>query len=199
MLEQYKAIIFDMDGTLVDSGKVHEIAWTETLEEYGIPVDRALMRSLAGVPTKETINILLDHFNIESAVGLDQMNAYKEAVVKTLLKSHVKPTALADQVHKYYQRKPMSIGTGAYTAEAELILELCGLTQYVGPIVGADQVKSPKPAPDTFLLCAQLMGVDPAECVVLEDSKLGLQAAKDAGMVGIDVLETFGITNDYFL
>ena len=57
MYDHYEALIFDMDGTLVDSGQLHEFAWTTTLENYGIPIDRLFMRSLAGVPTKGTIEI----------------------------------------------------------------------------------------------------------------------------------------------
>ena len=93
----------------------------------------------------------------------------------------------------------MAVGTGAYTEEANTILKLCGLDQYVSAVVGADQVINPKPAPDTFLRCAELLGVTPEHCVVFEDSKLGLQAAASAGMVGIDVLLVHDIANDYFL
>lgn len=199
MLDQYQAIIFDMDGTLVDSGKVHEIAWTETLNKYGIPVDRPLMRSLAGVPTKGTLEHLIAHFNCQVSASLEAMNAFKEEVVKQHLHEYVKPTSLIDIALKYHGLKPMSVGTGAYTDEAEMILELCGLKHMVSPIVGADLVAKPKPAPDTFLLCAEGMGVAPEHCVVLEDSKLGLEAARTAGMAAIDVLEVFGVANDYFL
>jgi beta-phosphoglucomutase-like phosphatase (HAD superfamily) len=64
MYDHYDALIFDMDGTLVDSGQLHEFAWSEMLSHYGIPLDRLFMRSLAGVPTKGTIEILLEKFNI---------------------------------------------------------------------------------------------------------------------------------------
>lgn len=69
----------------------------------------------------------------------------------------------------------------------------------MGAVVGADQVAAPKPAPDTFLHCAELMQVAPERCVVFEDSVLGLEAAERAGMIGIDVLQAYGIQNDYFL
>ena len=65
--------------------------------------------------------------------------------------------------------------------------------------MGADQVANPKPAPDTFLRCAELLGVDARQCVVFEDSQLGLEAAARAGMVGIDVLLIHQISNDYYL
>ena len=199
MYDQYAALIFDMDGTLVDSGQLHEYAWTATLKKYGIPIDRPLMRSLAGVPTKGTIEILLEKFGITASASLDEMNDFKEQVVHDSMHLYVKPTALIDVAQRYHGKKPMAIGTGAYTEEANKILALCGLDKYIDVVVGADQVQNPKPAPDTFLRCAELLGIDPAQCVVFEDSKLGLQAAASAGMAGIDVLLVHAIENDYFL
>lgn len=199
MYDQYEALIFDMDGTLVDSGQLHEFAWTETLNKYGIPIDRQYMRSLAGVPTKGTIELLLAKFNLTVAASLDEMNDFKEQVVHENMHKYVKPTALMEVAQRYYGIKPMAVGTGAYTQEAESILKICGLDKYVSAVVGADQVENPKPAPDTFLRCAELLGVDPTKCVVFEDSKLGLQAAASAGMAGIDVLLVHAIENDYYL
>lgn len=199
MYDQYAALIFDMDGTLVDSGQLHEFAWTAMLNKYGIPIDRPLMRSLAGVPTKGTIEILLEKFNVKVEASLDEMNDFKEQVVHDNMHKYVKPTALIEVAQRYHGKKPMAIGTGAYTQEATTILGLCGLDKYIQVVVGADQVQNPKPAPDTFLRCAELLGVEATQCVVFEDSKLGLQAAASAGMAGIDVLLVHAVENDYFL
>ncbi len=199
MYDQYAALIFDMDGTLVDSWQLHEFAWTAMLNKYGIPIDRPLMRSLAGVPTKGTIEILLEKFNLKVEASLDEMNDFKEQVVHDNMHKYVKPTALIEVAQRYHGKKPMAIGTGAYTQEATTILGLCGLDKYIQVVVGADQVQNPKPAPDTFLRCAELLGVDATQCVVFEDSKLGLQAAASAGMAGIDVLLVHAVENDYFL
>lgn len=199
MYDNYDALIFDMDGTLVDSGPLHERGWLVALEKYSVPLDRVLMRSLAGVPTKETFDILLKSFGLKSRFSVEEMSAFKEHWVLENLPDYVKPTALADVVMKYHGKKRMAVGTGAQTAEAELALKLCGLADSMEVIVGADQVTRPKPAPDTFLRCAALLKVPPANCVVFEDSKVGLQAAASAGMAGVDVWLAHEIKNDYFL
>lgn len=199
MYDGFAALIFDMDGTLVDSGQLHEMAWIETLNHYSIPLDRALMRSLAGVPTLGTIEILLEKFQVRTTTPAAEIHHFKQRLVSENVASLVKPTALLDIVRRYHGKKPMAVGTGAQTAEALHILELCGLDQYVQTVVGADQVANPKPAPDTFLRCAELLGVSPRDCVVFEDAKLGMQAAVSAGMTVVDVQAELQIHNDYFL
>lgn len=199
MYDEFDALIFDMDGTLVDSGQLHEHAWTAMLNHYGIPVDRALMRSLAGVPTKATIEVVLKAFSLNAPASLDEMNAFKEDMVRRHMQEHVKPTTLIELVRHYHGKKKMAVGTGASTEEALIILRICKLDSLLDAIVGADQVANPKPAPDIFLRCATLMNVKPDSCVVFEDSKLGLQAAVNAGMKAVDVLETHRVVNEYFL
>jgi len=199
MYDEFDALIFDMDGTLVDSGRLHEHAWITMLTRYGIPVDRKLMRSLAGVPTRETIEILLKSYSMRAPASLNEMNEHKELLVRENMHQFVKPTALIQLIKKYHGVKPMAVGTGASTVEAQSILKICKLDKFLDAIVGADQVANPKPAPDIFLRCAELMAVNANNCVVFEDSTLGLQAAQSAGMKAIDVLETHQIVNEYFL
>lgn len=199
MYDGFAALIFDMDGTLVDSGQLHEMAWIETLNHYSIPIDRALMRSLAGVPTLGTVEILLDKFQVRTTTPTAKIHEFKERFVRANVTNMIKPTALLDIVQRYHGVQPMAVGTGAQTEEALHILEICGLDKYLSVVVGADQVTHPKPAPDTFLRCAELLGVPPEHCVVFEDAKLGMDAATRAGMTVVDVQAELHIHNDYFL
>jgi beta-phosphoglucomutase-like phosphatase (HAD superfamily) len=199
MFENYDAFIFDMDGTLVDSGKLHEDAWIRTLTVFGIPIDRTLMRSLCGVSTLRTLLLLIERFDIQASASADEMTDYKESLVISSSAQNLKPTRLHTIVKRYSGKRLMSIGTGANTTEATTILSRCGLDNDIHYVVGADRVINPKPAPDTFLLCAELMGVAPSKCLVFEDAPLGIQAAKAANMCVIDVFKRFRIENNYFL
>jgi len=183
----------------VASGQLHEQAWLLTFKKYGIPIDRVLMRSLSGVSTIATIEILIKKFDVKSEANASEICHFKEQCVKETIYHMVKPTALFEIVKRYHGKKPMAVGTGANTEEAKAILAACGLDIYIAVVVGTDQVQHPKPAPDIFLRCAELLNVNPTQCVVFEDAKLGLQAAVSAGMVAVDVLVAHNIVNDYFL
>ena len=199
MYDAFSALIFDMDGTIVDSGQMHEVAWIDALTRFGIPIDRPLMRSMTGMPTLATVQVLFDRFGQPSGVFAEDIRAYKDALVDKNFRTYVKPTPLVEVVKHYYGKKPMAVGTGARTTEALEVLEICGLLSYFDAVVGIDQVDAPKPAPDTFLRCAQLMHVEPQHCVVFEDALLGMEAARIAKMAVVDVEKDLKQINDYFL
>jgi beta-phosphoglucomutase-like phosphatase (HAD superfamily) len=90
-------------------------------------------------------------------------------------------------VQKYYGKMPMSVGTGGHREAVEKTLEIIGLRKYFDILVTANDVTKHKPHPETFLRCAELMNVAPAECEVFEDGDLGIEAARRAGMIATDV------------
>lgn len=198
-LQHYDALIFDMDGTIVDSGPAHEIAWRRALEEFDLPIISTLMRSLCGVPTLETFSTIAEKTNTPLKADLETMEAFRASIFAELIPQHISLSPVIAVAQHYYGEKPLAVGTGANTAEATSILSACGVDHLFDAIIGADQVAKPKPAPDVFLQCAKAINTPAAQCAVFEDAVLGLEAAKAAKMDAYDVYQHFGFENNYFL
>lgn len=185
MYERYAGLIFDMDGTILDTESTHRKAWDEVLGRYGLRFDLQAMVALNGSPTWRIAQsiIELNHADLDPhALAQEKTDA-----VKSMLLDSVEPLPLVEVVKAWYGRRPLSVGTGSESAIAEALLTHLGLRRYFDAVVAADHVLHHKPAPDTFLLCAKRMGVVPTQCVVFEDADFGLQAARAAGMDAVDV------------
>ncbi|MDK2366701.1 fructose-1-phosphate/6-phosphogluconate phosphatase [Citrobacter braakii] len=185
MYERYAGLIFDMDGTILDTEPTHRKAWHEVLGHYGLRFDEQAMVALNGSPTWRIAQsvIELNHADLDPHA----LAGEKTDKVRSMLLDSVQPLPLVDVVKAWHGRRPMSVGTGSESAIAEALLAHLGLRRYFDAVVAADHVQHHKPAPDTFLLCAERMGVAPARCVVFEDADFGLQAARAAGMDAVDV------------
>ncbi|MBL0678752.1 HAD family hydrolase [Aeromonas dhakensis] len=185
--EQYDALIFDMDGTLVDSMPRHLDAWEATSAEFGLPFDRAQLNEYGGIPTRKIVAILAEQH------GLDiDVEAFTRRKV-TLYMEHIQQVsvfpAMWELVRRCHGKVPMGIGTGSPRNQAESILKSTGLDAYIQVVVSADDVVNHKPHPDTFLQVAEQLGANPANCLVFEDTQIGLQAGRAAGMETVLVLE----------
>ncbi len=95
---------------------------------------------------------------------------------------------------KYYGKMPMAVGTGGYNRLAWKTMEILGLDKYFEILVSFNEVTHPKPHPETFLKCAELLGIEPQFCEVFEDGELGMQAAKSAGMMATLVTDYYKVT-----
>ncbi|WP_318368268.1 fructose-1-phosphate/6-phosphogluconate phosphatase [Enterobacter sp.] len=185
MYERYDGLIFDMDGTILDTEPTHRKAWHEVLGRYGLRYDLQAMIALNGSPTWRIAQLIIE-LN-QADLDPHALAREKTAAVKSMLLDSVRPLPLIDVVKEWHGRRPMSVGTGSESAIAEALLNHLNLRHYFSAVVAADHVQMHKPAPDTFLLCAERMGVAPAKCVVFEDADFGIQAAHAAGMDAVDV------------
>lgn len=179
-LSRYKGIVFDMDGTLIDSMPAHLEAWEKTCAIHEIPFDREWFYSLGGMPTLRTAQEInrrfRQHFDVERLAKtkstffaeLDEQGDLIPATHRVLLD------------HK--DSKKIAVGTGCAMMNAEPLLRRTGILPLLDALVTSDDVVNYKPEPDTFLEAAKRIGLEPHECVVFEDTELGQSAALAAGM-----------------
>ena len=174
-----------MDGTLADTMPTHFIAWTRSMQAHGIEFTEERFYALGGVPAVKVIDLLAD----EQGVRVDavKLAVEKEALFLELL-GEVRPVLPVKAIAEFHREHiPLAVATGSETWVAEKILRALGIYEWFGAIVGADCVGNPKPAPDGYLRAAELIGVDPRRCHAFEDTRLGMEAARRAGMAVVDI------------
>ena len=179
-LTRYQAIIFDMDGTLIDSMPSHNLAWQQTCAQYGYPFDDSYMHSLGGVPTDQTVVLLNEKYGLKHDVDA-VAETKRQLWEQQALTPAIIPATVAVLRH-YHGVLKLGIGTGAERPHALKMLQQTALLPLVQSLVTACDVKHGKPDPETFLTVARQLGVAPQYCVVFEDTGIGQLAAQRAGM-----------------
>ncbi|MBX9623336.1 MAG: HAD-IA family hydrolase [Gemmataceae bacterium] len=181
-----RGLIFDCDGTLADTMPAHYRAWTGMLGRYGIPFTETRFYELGGVPTAQIIRILAAECGVAVA-DVEAMTREKEAGFLTHLPA-VRPLDVVVAVAASYQGKlPLAVASGGYRDTITRTLDAIGVRDWFDAMVTAEDTARHKPEPDVFLEAARRLGVPAGACVVFEDTDIGLEAARRAGMSGIDV------------
>ena len=187
-----KALIFDLDGTLADTMPVHFLAYKHILIEYGIVFTPELFAKLAGIPAVGTIEKLNEWFG--TTMNAEEVGHFKEREYEKIMHKMKPILPVVELAKKYHGKLPMAVGTGGYKRLAWKTMDILGLDKYFDILVSTEDVSRPKPFPDTFLKCAELLGVEPAVCEVFEDAQLGIQAAGAAGMMSKLVTDFYEVT-----
>lgn len=187
-----RAFIFDMDGTLVDNMAYHAQAWLTLLEELGSPLDgETFLRRTAGLRNPEIAQLLLGSAGVGSSRQI-RLFQRKEALYRSLYAPHQRPLPglLAFLAEAERRGIPMAVATSAPPENIPYTLDGLDIRGYFRVVVGGDDVARGKPHPDGFLRAAELLGVEPAACLVFEDSLNGLEAARRAGMSAVALTTT---------
>ena len=178
----YKALIFDLDGTLVDSMPNHFKAWCAALGEQGkagvFPED--VFYAMGGRPTRDIVAII----NGEQGLTLNPdrvASAKKRHFLKNLASVELIP-AVAAIAEEHRGKVPLAVASGGSREVVEKTLQILGISDWFDEVVSSSEVSRGKPAPDIFLEAARRLGVAPADCVVFEDARAGIESARAAGM-----------------
>jgi len=176
------AVIWDVDGTLVDTAELHFQAWEAVSRELGRSFTRDDFAATFGQRNPEIIRKLFgDRFHAEeiAALGEHKEVLYRAAAGKgVVLLPGVR--ALVEYLHR--DGFVQAIGSSAPHANLELILRLTGIAGFFAAVIGSEDTQRGKPDPQVFLTAADRLGVPPAHCVVFEDAVAGVQAARAGGM-----------------
>jgi beta-phosphoglucomutase family hydrolase len=181
------AFIFDLDGTLADTMPAHFVAWTAVARRHGLSFPEDRFYSLGGVPTAKIAALLIG----EAGLALDPEAVAKEkeqAYVQSLTASSIRPIEpVVDIARALRGRGPMAVASGSVRRLVERTLAALGIADWFAAVVTAEDTPRHKPEPDVFLEAARRLGAAPERCTVYEDTDIGLEAARRAGMRGVDV------------
>jgi len=180
-----QALIFDCDGTLADTMPLHWRAWQAVTRRHGLDLSERRFYSLGGVPSRDILKLL----SAEQGIPLDHLAVAREKEAEYLpLIAQVEPVnAVVGIARRSYGKIPMAVASGGTRQIIEQVLEHLGIRHLFNAIVTSEDVIHQKPAPDIFLEAARRLGVPPHLCRAYEDTDLGLEAIRAAGMEAVDV------------
>lgn len=183
----FRAYLFDCDGTVVDSMPLHYIAWKTALAEWGCDYPEDLFYQWGGKPIRQIIADLNAMRGL--AMPVEQVARRKEGLYYELLPKLTAVPEVLEQMRVQHGRIPFAIVSGSTRESVVRSLEVTHLLDKFDVLVCAGEYERPKPAPDPFLLAAKKLNVPPEHCLVFEDTDLGIDAASAAGMPSVRILQ----------
>lgn len=187
---ELEGLIFDCDGTLIDTMSAYFVSWTRICNEFGLTLSEQKFYSLAGIPVKDIIELLIKEAGKQDVLSVEEVFEKKciygtEAVNKC-------GTPRIDcvvEIAKKYKDKgiPMAVASSGNREHVHNSLKDNGIFDWFDAVITCEDVTNPKPAPDIYLLAAKKLNVDPKKCRGFEDGDVGMQSLQAAGLEAIDV------------
>jgi beta-phosphoglucomutase family hydrolase len=180
-----KAVIFDMDGVIVESEHIHIEAEQQTMLKHGVRISAEELHAYTGTTAEFMFTELIRKYNLNTT--FEGIFSEKEDILFRLLEKETRPTKGVIELLKKLKQKGirLAIASSSDRKLIEYILERLDISRLFDFVVGAEDIAHSKPNPEIFLKSARGLKVKPIECLVVEDAKLGIDAAKSAGMKAI--------------
>jgi beta-phosphoglucomutase family hydrolase len=183
--KDFRAYLFDCDGTIVDSMPLHYIAWKKALAEWNCPFEEELFYSWGGRPVREIITALNEMHGL--AMPVDSVAKRKESLYFELEDQLKAIPDVIEHIEAKHGHIPLAVVSGSRRTSVLHSLSALGLVEKFDVLVCAEDYARGKPAPDCFLKAAEQLRVAPEDCLVFEDTEMGIEAAKAAGMSWVRV------------
>lgn len=182
----YKAFLYDCDGTLADNMFLHKAAFVKTASSYGITLDDTIVDELAGWPTPLVATEIGKRYGTEFDVH--RFAQEKSAIFVEEFIAGTKPISfVVEHLMQHIGKVKIGVVSGGSRSTVSKTLHVIGVDKYLDVLVCAGETERGKPYPDPFLAAAEALGVRPEECLVFEDGNPGVQAAESAGMKWIRI------------
>jgi beta-phosphoglucomutase len=181
----FRGVIFDLDGVLVKTDELHFRSWQQVTGEEGIYFDHAINDRLRGISRPDSLRIVLEraprpYTPDEQAALLQRKQSIFRQLLETLTPADLLPGALPAVIE--LRRRGIKTAVGSSSKNTAFIIERLGLGRYFDAVVDGNDITRSKPDPEVFLLTAQRLGLEPRECLVVEDALAGVESARRAGM-----------------
>lgn len=188
----FKGVLFDLDGVITDTAEYHYLAWKKLADDLGITIDRQFNEKLKGVSREDSLRLILAHGKREQAFSEAEFNQLAKTkndhyveMIQAVSPKDVYPGILT--LLQALKKANIKIALASASKNGPFLLKQMALTDYFDGIADPATIKAGKPAPDIFILAAEVVGLKPEDCIGIEDAQAGITAIKASGALPIGV------------
>ncbi|WP_137665367.1 beta-phosphoglucomutase [Enterococcus hulanensis] len=188
----FKGVLFDLDGVITDTAEYHYLAWKKLADDLDISIDRQFNEKLKGVSREDSLRLILEHGGREKDFSETEFNQLAKSkndnyveMIQAVSPKDVYPGIL--ELLKALKNADIKISLASASKNGPFLLKQMELTEYFDGIADPAAVRAGKPAPDIFILAAEVVGLAPNECIGIEDAQAGITAIKASGALPVGV------------